>query len=107
MLNGMRNVRGKQWLNEHGQHNQNKTTECTLGDWRHGWQYHTNYNLEASIHNIRDIAQPRSRRSVASPGKGRLQSCMDPLAATELLVSPTTAALSIQKSELQYAVPAA
>ena len=62
--------------------------EAALGEWVHGWQYHSNYHLEQ--HEAEDLERtlvlPSTRSNAACLGKTRLQSCKGPSAHAWLIV---------------------
>ena len=65
--------------------------ELTLGEWRHGWQYHSSYDLEqgACAELERSFALPSTRANAIALGKTRLHSCRGPFAPNWLITCPT------------------
>jgi len=80
--------------------------EAALGEWVHGWQYHSNYHLEQ--HEAEDLertlALPSTRSNAACLGKTRLQSCKGPSAHAWLIVCPSTKHLHIVDEEFACCV---
>ena len=77
-----------------------------LGEWRHGWQFHASDAIAKASWNIlmHELAAPSFRQNAATTGKSRVRSCMGPYSATWLTVCPTTDALTIKSSVLQFAI---
>ena len=80
--------------------------ELTLGEWRHGWQFHASNPIELHVwsHLLRLPALPSTRSNAAATGKARLHSCMGPYASTWLTVCPTSDALKMDDSDMWCAV---
>ena len=81
-------------------------TDVSLGEHKHGWQYHATAPLERAAHTqlLQDFLPPGARRNAISPNKARVYSCMGPFASIWLLVCPTTVGLTISNDLLQCAV---
>ena len=64
----------------------------TLGEWKHGWQFHSGRDLEQAAYNRleRSLALPSMRSNAAALGKTRLQSCRGRFAPNWLITCPTS-----------------
>ena len=72
-----------------------------LGEWQHGWQYHSSLHLEEAeaVSLNRQLALPSVRSNAVALGKTRLQSCKGRFAPSWLIVCPTTSQLKMTDSE--------
>ena len=78
----------------------------TLGEWRHGWQYHSSNGLEQKAQSqvLRELAWPSLRSNAASAGKARLYSCMGPFASSWMTICPMSDVLRLNNCDFQCAV---
>ena len=77
-----------------------------LGEWRHGWQYHSSWHIEDTAFRqlLADFALPSTRSNAAAAGKARLFSCGGRFASVWLTVCPTTELLTLDNEEMQVAM---
>ena len=82
------------------------TNTTALGEWGHGWQFHSS-DAAAKVSKtilMHELSAPSFRSNAATAGKSRMRSCTGPFAATWLTVCPSTEALTMTNIVLQFAM---